>query len=73
MDREVDEQSDNTATMATMATSERDHSLAAKIDELSGENARRFCSTNAAELCGQLAQGSKPCTRSSFQGRYGRQ
>jgi hypothetical protein len=70
MDREVVEQSDNTATIATMATSERDHSLAAKIDESSGENGQGFCSTTAAKLCGQLAQGSKPLHSFLVSGQY---
>jgi hypothetical protein len=64
MDREADEQSDNTATIATMATSERDPSLAAKIDESSGENGQGFCSTTAAQqLVTRAAHAVRPETK----------
>jgi hypothetical protein len=42
--------------------------LGEKINQSAARIRNDFCSDNAAKLCGQLAQGSNPFTRSSFQG-----
>jgi len=42
--------------------------LAAEIDESNALNSQGFAVRTQAKLCGQLAQGNNPFTRSSFQG-----